>query len=162
MFNEKIFAEQLLLIDVPTDMAQVRLDPVSYKLYTDVRYPSMYLLNGPPGSYFYSTTDMCTLSIDTSEDLTHMFSWWMGDSNRYVISIVDMSDFTTDRDDTVPINDKIKWGTFHSTEEMHFQDDCLKGTPLTWEMEVLIRDKLNELIRFYEDVALVAYKEDKE
>lgn len=149
MFNENAFMEQMQMLPIPTDKAQVRFDPPDSTHYRDgPGHPSMYILNAPLKSYFYSTEMMCFLSLDLNEDLSYNFSWWFGD-DKFAISMVDVSELYSD--DTVPIRDTIRFGVFHASEEEHFQAECLKGTPLSWDMEQMMRTKLADLAEFYMD-----------
>ena len=149
MFNENAFKEQIDMLPIPTDKAQVRFDPPDATHYRDgPGHPSMYLLNAPLKSYFYSTEMLAFLSLDLSEELSYNFTWWFGD-NKFAVSFVDLNELYCE--ETVPLRDTIKFGIFHCSEEEHFQDECLKGTPLSWEMEQIIQKKLADLSEFYMD-----------
>lgn len=147
MFVEAAFMEQLTMLPIPTDKAQVRFDPPDSTHYRDgPGHPSMYILNAPLKTYFYSTETMCFLSLDLNEEISYNFTWWFAD-NKFAASLVDLNELYCE--DTVPIRDTIKFGIFHDTEEEHFQKDCHKGTPLSWDAEQLVQKKLTELADFY-------------
>lgn len=151
MFDELMFKEQLTLLPVPTDIAQVRFDPPNASFYNErMGHPSMYLLNAPLNSYFYCTEMMAFLSLDLNEEVSYNFSMWFEKSKRFAVSLVNVSELYSE--DTVNLRDTIRFGNFHETEEEHFQNECLNGTPLSWEMENILQTKLNDLTKFYQDV----------
>lgn len=149
MISEKALVEQFNLLPIPTDKAQVRFDPPDSTHYRDGSgHPSMYMLNAALTTYFYCTELHCFISIDISEDISYNFTWWFND-NKFCFSVVDMQEICDD--ETVNVRDTVRFGIFHPSEEEHFQSECLKGNPLSWSTEQLVRQKLAAISEFYMD-----------
>lgn len=148
MFNENEFQEQLRRIIIPDNSEQIRFDPETPNHIPgqNAGIPTMYLLNSALTTHFYSTENSCFLSLDINEDISYIISWWYFD-NKFTATIADMNEMISE--DTLPIRDTVRIGTFHETEEEHFQAECLKGTPLSWETEQLVQKKLKALADFY-------------
>lgn len=147
MFDENDLNEQIDLLPIPTDKSHVRFDPPDATHYRDgPGHPGMYILNAAFETYFYSTETMCFLSIDLSKEISYNFTWWFAE-NKFSASFIDLNNLFCE--ETAPIRDTIKFGIFHDNEEDHFQKDCLKGTPLSWNTEQLIQNKLTALSDFY-------------
>lgn len=148
MFNENAFKEQIDMLPIPTNKDQVRFDLPDSLHWQRPVHPSMYLLNAPLKSYFYSTEMLAFLSLDLSEEISYNFTWWFK-YNKYSVSLIVLNELYSE--ETSPIRGTIKFGVFHATEEEHFQAECLKDTPLSWEMEQSIKKKLSDLSEFYMD-----------
>jgi len=149
MFNEDVFRQSLSSLALPTAIEQIKFDPPSKSSSRDFNLiPTMYLLNAALTTHFYTTETNCCLSIDINEDVTYMASWWFA-NNKFVITFIDNNELFSD--DTINIRDSVRIGNFFKTEEEHFQNDCLNGSVLAWDIGELLKEKCATLIDFYQD-----------
>lgn len=145
MFKEQEVLKKLNSVPVPTVFEDVRFEPPDLSIYEDsTGRPSMYLKTDNP-VYFYCTEHIAFLSIDY-EELSYNYSIWIN-SKKFAISITTIDSMFCD--DDYPARDTAKIGQLHDSEEAHFQDDCLKGTPITWELECAVKSKLDSLVEIY-------------
>lgn len=148
IFDEQQLITLLSNLELPDETTKIRLSPSEQIKFDDGRktdYPAMYF---GPGTTYYNSTDsygMLVLNFAPGED--YMCCWWFN-NNKFSLSIIE----DDDDEETKNIKNICRIGYFHDTEEEHFQEDCLKGTPITWNTEVLIKSTITAIQKFYETV----------
>ncbi|QCW18561.1 hypothetical protein SEPL_509 [Salmonella phage SE_PL] len=149
----KFDPERLLLLlqvlSIPTNTGMVSFNPVkpmNLKNGDSVKYPCM--LFGINKSHNFTCTDMyCMLIVKNDSTSDYCCTWWFT-NDKFMLSLIDNDD-NEDPEMTRNISDTVAMGNFHKSEEEHFQKDCLSGTPITWELEVAVKECLSNLKSFY-------------
>lgn len=149
MFDENVFTQLLKNVPVLNNLSDIRFSPE--KMDGKTHDPAMYFDEPKSKSYFYSSESFCSISVDLADDISYVCTWWVTADN-FVVSVINMY---IDLED----NYSIVGGKFHSTEEEHFQNNCLNGTPLLWDTEVLIRTTCLRLKEFYNDAYIKKFVE---
>jgi|AGFT01.1.fsa_nt_gi hypothetical protein len=149
-FDEQQLITLLRNLVLPNESTPIRLSPSEQLQFDDgrkVEYPAMYF--GPGTTYYNSTESYRMLVLNFAPGFDYMCCWWYN-KNRFSLSIIE--DDGDEDDETKNIKDYCRIGYFNETEEEHFQKDCLKGAPIPWELEVLIKDTMTAIQSFYETV----------
>lgn len=149
----KFDPERLLLLlkimSIPTNPDMVSFSPagpMNLPNGDSVRYPSMAF--GANKAHNFTCTNMyCMLTIQNSSTSDYCCTWWFT-NDKFMLSIIDNDD-NEDPEMTRNISDTVAMGHFHKTEEEHFQEDCLSGTSITWELETEVKETLSNLKSFY-------------